>query len=248
MDSVKRWHSLPAEVYALVERTPGTVLLESAKPAAAQPAPEPQNESRSRLFVVPLRVYAVTEPAELPPLFAEIESAVANGHYAAGFFAYECGNCFEPKAAMRATEDGQPVAWIGLYERCYLFDHRTGAFLGADPPGLQKLAPNADSAKSQEPPGAVFSLSAEEYGERIAAIHEWIRSGDVYQLNFTAPFEVTTPTSPAELYPRLALVPSQWITEHFCTGSRAGTFSASLPSSSSRWKDAEPPGASQRGP
>ena len=37
---------------------------------------------------------------------------------------------------------------------------------------------------------AEFALNEAEYAERIAAIHEWIRAGDVYQLNFTAPLRV----------------------------------------------------------
>ena len=35
-----------------------------------------------------------------------------------------------------------------------------------------------------------LSCTDGEYAERIAAIHEWIRAGDVYQLNFTVPMEV----------------------------------------------------------
>ena len=99
---MKRWHPLPAHVYALVEQTPATVLLENAQPGAA--------ELRSWLFTSPLRTIAADEPAQLTNLFSETESAVASGHCVAGFFTYECGAAFEPMAAMRPNQAGQPVA------------------------------------------------------------------------------------------------------------------------------------------
>ena len=84
------WHPLPAEVYALVEQTPATVLLETSKPGAGV---------FSSLFIEPSRIVVACNPGELPDLFARIEESVAAGHFAAGFFAYECGAAFEPKAA-----------------------------------------------------------------------------------------------------------------------------------------------------
>jgi para-aminobenzoate synthetase / 4-amino-4-deoxychorismate lyase len=103
--------SLPAEVYALVDETPATVLLESAGGGAG---------AVSRLFVEPIRIIEAREPANIPALFAEIEQAVAAGHCAAGFFTYECGQCFEPTAAMRAALPGEPLAWFGIYPRAFV--------------------------------------------------------------------------------------------------------------------------------
>jgi para-aminobenzoate synthetase/4-amino-4-deoxychorismate lyase len=159
------------------------------------------------------------EPAQLPNLFTEIESAVAAGHTVAGFFTYECGAAFEPVAAMRPSQAGQPLAWFGVYERGYLFDHKAGAFVDGDPPGLAQFpAGSLDEEAAAGAPedrssslgwsamvltDAAFGLSEEQYSERIAAIHEWIRSGDVYQLNFTVPLQVRAMGSPAALYRRL---------------------------------------------
>ena len=206
MDSVKRWHSLPLEVYALVERAPASVLLEHARPSAAEPQTESKTHPGSRLFIAPIRVIAVHEPAELPGLFAGIEAAVAAGQFAAGFFSYECGNCFEPAARMRPARPGQPLAWFGIYERSYLFDHRAGAFVEGDPPGLAQFPPSckAEEPEVERPLRAEFPITEQEYSERVAAIHEWIRAGDVYQLNFTAPLQVKSAASPAELYARLS--------------------------------------------
>ncbi|MGB6691069.1 MAG: aminodeoxychorismate synthase component I [Terracidiphilus sp.] len=191
-----RWHPLPAEVYALVEQTPGTVLLETTKPSAPE----------SRLFVNPLRVLAAGEPSELDGLFAEIETATAAGQFAAGFLTYECGNSFEPAAAMRPPQPAQPLAWFGLYDRCYRFDHQTGKFIAGNAPHLarfqaKEIGENTHTADSIE---TKLALDEPEYRRRVLAIHEWIRAGDVYQLNFTVPLCVRAQAGPAALYERLS--------------------------------------------
>ena len=186
-----RWYHLPAEVYALVEQSPATVLLEGRKPQSGQ-------QPWTQLFVAPLRICAAYAAREIPDLFAAIESAVAAGQCAAGFFAYECGTCFEPKATTHLPPEGQPLAWFGIYERSYVFDHETGAFIGGEPPALAQFRIETQAAQDNRSPTfateseivACFSLAEPGYARRIAAIHEWIRAGDVYQLNFTAPFHV----------------------------------------------------------
>jgi para-aminobenzoate synthetase/4-amino-4-deoxychorismate lyase len=208
---MNRWHALPVELYEWVEQRPATVLLESAQPGATEPW--------TRLFTQPARIVAAYEPAEIPRLFAEIEGAVAAGHFAAGFFAYECGGFFEPAAAVRpspvSSQSGAPLAWFGLYERCHLFDHRSGAFVDGDPPEMERCATGRcgqnQPAKPDEPdepaPEALleasFGLSEAEYAERIEAIHEWICAGEIYQLNFTVPMRVRSSATPAALYSRL---------------------------------------------
>lgn len=203
-----RRHSLPAEVYALVERTPAAVLLEGG----LQNHSESSEKTWTQLFLSPLRELTAHTPAEIPSLFRDIESAVAAGRCAAGFFTYECGTCFEPKAAVLPSRvdphPGQPLAWFGIYGHSYAFDHERGAFVDGDPPELKAARKNSDPAPghdfsaaeiAEESRGgaapvpqlaAEFALTESDYSSRITAIHEWIRSGDVYQLNFTAPFRV----------------------------------------------------------
>lgn len=202
-----RWHSLPAEVYALVDATPGAVLLEGAKfgsEGIESAHPSGASGFSTRLFLAPSRVCITHRPAEIPALFGVVESAVAAGQYAAGFFAYECGQAFEPKANMR-TGEGE-LAWLGIYDRAYVFDHATGRFLDGDPPGLEELQSKfsvSEGAETSAPITSEFALTESEYARRIAQIHEWIRAGDIYQLNFTAPLHIATSVSAAVLYARL---------------------------------------------
>jgi para-aminobenzoate synthetase/4-amino-4-deoxychorismate lyase len=208
---MNRWHPLPAELYALVEHTPATVLLEGAQPVAAESCAidlgkaGPHPISGSRLFTAPLRILIANQLADLPALFAEIEGAVALGHHAAGYFSYECGHFFEPTAALRPIRPGQPLAWLGIYDRCYLFDHHAGTFADGNPPGLEKFR-SAMIGLQQEPAPQLetaLPITEQQYAERIATIHEWIRSGDIYQLNFTVPVRVHSAGSSAALYQSL---------------------------------------------
>ncbi|MGC1460975.1 MAG: aminodeoxychorismate synthase component I [Terracidiphilus sp.] len=200
---MSRRHSLPAEVYALVEQTPATLLLECGKPNNT----EPDAESCVRIFTAPLRVCVANTTEEITELFGEIESAVAAEMTAAGFFTYECGNCFEPKAAMRPNLAGQPLAWFGIYERAYRFDPATGTFPDGEPPGLAAVRVSAEQPDKNLPDETVvqasLALTEEQYAKQIAAIHEWIRAGDVYQLNFTAPYNVRLQGNLAALYAQL---------------------------------------------
>ncbi len=198
---MNRWHSPPAVLYALVEHTPATVLLECASPGAS----ESSSDSFSRLFTAPQSIVTAHDCAELPNLFAAIESAVAEGHSAAGFFAYECGNCFEPTVGLGPGLPGQPLAWFGIYQRPWVFDHRTGEFPDGAPSALGQFQSGAGGEEriAEAPIDAIFSLTEEQYAVRIKTIHEWIRAGDVYQLNFAAPLHFHAPGSSAALYQRL---------------------------------------------
>jgi para-aminobenzoate synthetase/4-amino-4-deoxychorismate lyase len=200
-----RRHPLPAEVYALVERTPATVLLEGGKSNSSEVSEKPWTQ----LFVNPVRVCVAHSTDDISGLFVAIETAVAAGQFAAGFLSYECGVCFEPKAKLPAGRVGQPLAWIGIYERSYVFDHVTGEFIGGEPAELSHLRAGPQPQESPLPPepppeiAADFAPTEPEYAQRIAAIHELVRAGDVYQLNFTAPFRITAPGSVAAHYARL---------------------------------------------
>jgi para-aminobenzoate synthetase/4-amino-4-deoxychorismate lyase len=193
-----RWHSLPARVFERVENAPASVLLHCSRPT--------ENNPYSRLFIDPLRVIAARQVEDIPALFEVIEASVAAGRFAAGFFAYECGVAFEPTAGQRPGRAGQPLAqplaWIGIYEQCASFDHRTGAFIDGWPEVLGGYAPGGDPRTMQV--SARLDVGEIEYAERIAAIHEGIRAGDVYQLNYTVPLRVVAKGRLAALYGRLA--------------------------------------------
>jgi para-aminobenzoate synthetase / 4-amino-4-deoxychorismate lyase len=194
---MKGWHSLPTAVYSLVERTPGSVLLETSRPNS--------KDQTSRVFLSPLAVLEARVPTEVAELFSQIERAVRDGQVAAGFFTYECGQAFEPKAQLHPGDSKTPLAWFGIYDRAYLFDHLNGEFVGSEPPGIAELRSSSGSTSETPETDLEFAASLKEpqFAELIEAIHEWIRAGDVYQLNFTFPLNLRTANKPAALYASL---------------------------------------------
>ena len=212
---MSRRSAIPAEIYALVDEAPATVLLEGGKPKEYESNEEPWTQ----LFTAPLRVCQASSAEELPALFAAIEEALKAGHCAAGFLNYECGAWFEPAAAA-AESDGcrhsrEGLAWFGIYERGYRIDSETGQFTDELPAKiearLETLRARMAARKTDEESRSTakveeeFTIGEEDYARRIAAIHERIRAGDVYQLNFTAPWQIRAEGSAAELYARLRL-------------------------------------------
>lgn len=187
---MNRWHPLPRTVYTFVEETQGTLLLETSRPGTS---------GVSRIFTNPMRVFEARTTADLAALFLEIEEAVNQGNFAAGYFAYECGEYFEPTASLTPGRQDDLLAWFGIYERCFRFDHTTGTFLDGDP-----VDSGAEPDLSPAPvPALSFTLDEQEYSQRIANIHNWISAGNVYQLNFTFPVHIEMVERPAALYTRL---------------------------------------------
>ncbi|HEX4029069.1 MAG TPA: aminodeoxychorismate synthase component I [Terracidiphilus sp.] len=198
---MKRRHTLPAEVYALVDATPGSVLLEGGVTETSKTSQTPE-EPWTRLFTAPLHVHTAHRPAEVDALFDAVESALAAGLHAAGFFSYECGGCFEPRAAAHAA-GSEPLAWFGIYDRCHPFDHSTGKFVHGEPPQLAAFRQPPDRIEPAPQLDAAFALTEDQYAQRIDQIHEWIRAGDIYQLNFTAPWNLRIHGGAAALYAQL---------------------------------------------
>lgn len=192
---MRSWYPLPASVYALVERTPGSVLLESARSAA--------DGTLSRIFLQPTQILVAYAAEDVPNLLAQVESAIESGFFAAGFLAYECARAFEPTALpAQPAQREEPLAWFGLYERCFLFNHGTGTFGDPPPSGIDVPTPFASSTPAPEL-DLTPALTSEDFAQRIEQIHSFIRAGDVYQLNFTFPLQGRFTGSAAELYASL---------------------------------------------
>jgi len=185
---MSRWYSLPAETYALVERTPATVLLEFADGNGGSP--------QGRLFTNPIHVLVANSVGDLGRLFGEIERAVAQGLCAAGYFSYECGLYFEPTAGGAArgagSSSGEPLAWFGIY---------------AEPQWIGGVAAAESCSEGgwESPVECGFGLSERDYAGRIERVHGFIRSGDLYQLNFTVPIDIRSRVGPGALYEALRL-------------------------------------------
>lgn len=172
-------------MHALVAGTARSVLLETSRFDA--------ENSRSFAFLDAERVIAASTLDAVPGLFAEMEAALADGYYVAGYLAYECGYHFErvdgselsgkagPSAARKNDNAQMPLAWFGVYREPVVFDHARGAFAGGfslpDSADVELPARFAETAR--------LEAAEAEYAEKIARIREYIAAGETYQVNFT---------------------------------------------------------------
>jgi len=188
------WHPLPSGILSFVEQTPGSVLLHSSRPGGS---------GISQLFAAPLQVIEVRDLAGLPHLFSKIEDSTASGLFAAGYFSYECAQYFEPAAVLKPLRYPRLLAWFGIYDSRYTFNHRVGSF-DSDPPLPSQIQPEREAANRLQGDPLASALNEQRFAERIQQIHQYIRAGDVYQLNFTFPLRTAFAETPASLYQRLS--------------------------------------------
>ena len=123
-------------------------------------------------------------PAEVAPLLAELETAAAQGLWAAGFLAYEAAAAFG--LPTREPIPGLPLAWFGLY---------------AEPEAQGAPVPNPSAVV--DAPAWVPALQASDHARIVAALQERIAAGDTYQVNFTFPLRTSFAGSAFSLFGRL---------------------------------------------
>jgi para-aminobenzoate synthetase/4-amino-4-deoxychorismate lyase len=154
------------------------VLLESSSLTAG-------SHQRSFLFRNPVEWLEARDLSELPMFFQRLEAARAQGLWSAGYFSYECGYHWEPRAALNfiPNREDLPLAAFGLYLAPTIF---TAA---PSPCGL---------AHAVESP--TLDISCEDFQQKIRIVHGYIESGDTYQVNLTDQVQARYPGSALELF------------------------------------------------
>ncbi len=154
---------------------PDSVLLDTGWPQA----------SGALLFSRPGRILTAYTLGEIAPLLDELDHVAQAGEFAAGYLAYEAGYALETIAPLK-LHDG-PLAWFGVYDAPKRLSEEE----------VEALLEEAGAYRLTEP---VFATPRPEYRERIERIRHHIREGDVYQINFTAPFRFGVEGDPVGLY------------------------------------------------
>ena len=162
----------------LVADTPGTILFESSGVSSVQ-------QNRSLLFRDPIHWFEVRDLDQLPAAFATIDEALAQGHWVAGYLAYECGYHWEPTAypGYKPTLNTLPLAALGIYGEptlCIPSSQRPSHEVG-----LTNLS---------------VSLTREQYTLQFDQAQQYISAGDTYQLNLTAEMRAPYAGDPADLF------------------------------------------------
>ena len=138
-----------------------------------------RNPAPARLYRDPVEIIAAHRLEEVQPALDRIAEAGEMGLHAAGYIGYEAGLALEDRLLPLASgQEGQaramPLLWFGLFE-----GHRL-----IDPDLMPDLLPDPATA-SIEPPQPLVDEKA--YRAAFERVQEYIRAGDVYQVNLTFP-------------------------------------------------------------
>jgi para-aminobenzoate synthetase/4-amino-4-deoxychorismate lyase len=183
--------SLPRNFREQAARSSDAVLLETSRF-------DPANR-HSYLFLNPTRRIIADRLEDIPRFFREIEMALDQGLWAAGYLSYECGYHFERIPDISVPK---PLAWFGLYEQVKIFDHFRAV---QDRDQASDLDVSASAARCEPITASIeLEISKESYVAAIASIKEQLSAGNTYQVNFTDRLAFNSPLSAAQVFSTLS--------------------------------------------
>lgn len=136
-------------------------------------------------YANPDDLIVATTLEEVPSALSAIDKAVARGRHVAGFLSYELGYALEPRLhPLIPSNMTTPLIWMGV-------------FTEPTPPLW------TEQSVATIPAAIGTSLTQEAYKQNIKTILNYIRAGDVYQVNYTYRLNFDAPTNPIALYAAL---------------------------------------------
>lgn len=142
----------------------------------------------ARLFDDPISIIRCDAPGDVPAALDAMAEASADGHYLAGFLAYELGYVLEPKLLpLLPPRRSQPLIWMGVFPCC-----REIAADGGPP-----LAPVTPSYAVDD---LSLSIDRDAYLAGFDRVKDYIVAGDVYQINLTFKYRFGITGDPIAFY------------------------------------------------
>ena len=140
-----------------------------------------------RRYENPVHIIQVDHADEIEAAFRDIKSFQQQGYYLAGFTAYELGYALEPKLLTLMPETlSMPLLKFGVFE-----DYSETRI-------AETSSPELDVSLGLSP-----SWSPEDYAKRFNRVIDYIKAGDVYQINLTFPIFGTYQGTGEALYKAL---------------------------------------------
>lgn len=190
----------PVEAFGCFADEPLLAFLESTGPAGP----------RSRYSYLCIDPFQVLRNRSLDELRAELTERRQDGPSApvpftggaVGFFGYETGATLEKLPRAPAHFDGVPEMQFGLYDLVFAWDHAARrmwlCFPQGDPDGRAEAALNrlANAGRRDYAAPALLwrqCVPREAHMARVARTLDYLRAGDIYQANITAPYEAPRP-------------------------------------------------------
>ncbi len=144
-----------------------------------------QFEKKPLLFRDPKYIISCSNPASFIETFQEIEQALREGYYVAGFFSYEAGYYFEERLREDKTYDF-PLIYLGVYD--------------APLRGKTDISRPSFQNKVQD---LRLNIAQDNYSLNIQKIRDYIQKGEVYQVTYCIKMLFSFQGEPFSLYTTL---------------------------------------------
>ena len=185
------WSELRKQWRSAVADNANSVLLETSRIDS--------ENKHNYLFRDPIQILSASTLDELPGLFQQLETALNNGFYVAGYVSYECGYHFQSLAPVSLAPSELPLAWFGVYKQPSIFDH--------EKEGQESGSSSSDvfgNISSRPAIPAALTVSEEDFCAKVYRIKEYIQAGDTYQVNLTDRVNTEFKTSLDEIFADLS--------------------------------------------
>ncbi|HTI13524.1 MAG TPA: chorismate-binding protein, partial [Dictyobacter sp.] len=159
----------------------------------------------SYLFTDPIDILQLHHSNDFPQFLRTIDQYTRQGYYLAGYFTYECGYHIEKLGHHDYQSSDYPLAWFGIYQHPITFDHLRGTVQCSSDVHLADLQSlvHPDTSDPFHVHNLHFNMDEQAYAQKIERVKEYIRAGDVYQINFTGRYHFTFTGSPLAFYTTL---------------------------------------------
>ena len=130
-----------------------------------------QLTNTQRYYTDPVDILIADDPGDIDDIFAKLTQYHQEGYFIAGYLSYDLGYVFEDALSHRlAPKRPTPLLNFGIFKT------------------FERQAPTQLLYSSQAPDLTLKPLWSEaEYSKRFSQVMDYIRAGDVYQINLTFP-------------------------------------------------------------
>ena len=187
------WSELRKQWRSTVVDNANSVLLETSRVDS--------ENKHSYLFRDPIQILSASTLGELPGLFQQLETALNNGYYVAGYVSYECGYHFQSLPAFARAASELPLAWFGVYKQPSIFVHEKE---GKESSSSSFIAGALRNISNDPANPIALTISEEDFCATVHRIKEYIQAGDTYQVNLTDRVNTEFDTSSDEIFADLS--------------------------------------------
>ena len=160
-------------------------------------------EKKPLLFENPKRIITGHRLEEVPDCFEQMEAALKDGNYLAGFLSYESGYAFEEKLWQDKSYEF-PLVYFGVFPSALSGRGSVGRNGWRQELGVinaNRITPNdSPDATVQRP---TLNIDKSTYFHNINQIKSYIAQGDTYQITYCIKFKFDHEGNPYALYRKL---------------------------------------------